>query len=168
MSRQLRIYTVIFMGLLVLMIMLFSWGILRKIRLDTDSSTLAVAVIQNLFASATATALVEAAHPSLLEQMSAESLDNYIKSIPVSMGPLEAINSITGGSDAALFPLPSRALSASYRIDLLFSSKNAEVAGDNEAEVIGGGAAEATVDMVFEQGQWLITSFRVDSPLLYN
>ncbi|MDP6415147.1 MAG: hypothetical protein QGG54_09015 [Gammaproteobacteria bacterium] len=127
-------------------------GIFRKTRLDEASRQLAISTTEEIFSSASGNLLVQLAHPTLLAQRPAESLNALVGSVPRIMGSLESISLISGSSDVSLIPVNFSPPTANYEIQLTF--------GENRAA--------ALMELVYEQGNWRFTAYRVDSPMLLN
>ena len=139
-------------ALLSVVVLLLAAGVWQRQNLGSTSRALAVSVTQNVLSSGEASALLEHVHEELLAMRSAESLRSYLYEIPLTLGPLQEINSISGGVAAPLLPGLGEPPSASYQLSLTFSRSD----------------ATAFVDMRREDGGWRFTRFRVDAPLLYN
>ncbi len=137
---------------LVISVLILGWGIYRKNQLDNSSRLLAITTTDSVFTSGTADQLVANAHQSLLAEMSSESLNAYLNSVKQILGPLDAIEAISGTVDVALIPFAGSAPTASFEINLVFA--------DN--------AAIAMVEMIHEQGLWQITDYNIQSDLLFN
>ena len=138
--------------LLVLVIAVLAWGILRKARMDEDSLQMAVSTTEEVFSTVSGQRLAQLAHPTLLEQRPADSLNAYVVSIPRIMGTLDAIQSISGATDVSLFPFSLRPPQANYAIELVFN----------------GNPATAIVAMIYAEEGWQFTAFRVDAEMLFN
>lgn len=132
--------------------LILGWGIYRKSQLDSSSRQMAITTTESVFTSGTADQLVANAHQSLLAEMSSESLNAYLNSVQQILGPLDAIEVISGTTDVPLIPFASSAPTASFEIRLVFA----------------GNPAIAVVEMIHEQGLWQITGYSIQSELLYN
>lgn len=152
MSRRLSYLLPGFLVIALLLALWLSWAMLRKNRLDDSSSELVVMVTESIFTSDSAQALIDSAHASLLEQMNPQSLRSYIDSIPSRIGPLESIDAISGSSNASMMPFTTEPIVANYRVELVF--------GEN--------AVAALVELIYDQDRWQITSYVIDTPMLYN
>jgi len=137
---------------LVLSTLILGAGIYRKSQLDSSSRQMAITTTESVFASGTADQLVANAHQSLLAEMSPASLNAYLNSIQRILGPLDAIEAISGTTDVPLIPFAGPAPTASFEINLVFA--------DN--------LAIAVVEMIYEQGLWQITGYNIQSDLLFN
>jgi len=137
---------------LTVVVLALGAGVWQRQELSSDSRALAVSVTQSVLSGGEATALLEHAHEELLAVRSAEALGSYIYDIPLSLGPLQEINSISGGVEAPLLPGLGESPSASYELALSFSRSE----------------ATAFVALRRVNGGWQFTRFRVDAPLLYN
>jgi hypothetical protein len=91
--------------------------------------------------------MLNSAHSSLADQMSAESWQNYLQAL-APLGELNVLQHITGQAAVPLIPGIS-AGTASYDVELDFSRAT----------------AQAKVDLLLENGQWQITSWIISSPL---
>ncbi|MCH7815758.1 MAG: hypothetical protein IIC60_04210 [Proteobacteria bacterium] len=150
MSHRSALFTRSFLLALLVIVSLLGWGIFRRSQLDSSSQQLAIATTEAVFTSETAQQLVDHAHRDLLEQMSAETLITYLSSVQRSMGPVESIAAIVGGTDVTLFPFSRRPPTASYEIDLIFS----------------GNTAKVILKMVYQQGKWQFTAYSIQADLL--
>jgi len=137
---------------LLLAVVFLGWGIYRKDRLDDSSLRLAVNTTESIFTDGNAAQLVAHAHLSLLEQMPAESLEAYLNSIRRTLGPLDAIQTISGSSAVSLNPLSRAVPAVEYEIELVFSGR----------------PAKAIMTMLYQQGAWQFTDYNIESALLYN
>ncbi|HAJ76729.1 MAG: hypothetical protein QGG54_12875 [Gammaproteobacteria bacterium] len=140
------------MASLVIIVAILAWGIFRKMTMDEASRQLAISTTEEIFSSASGNLLVQRVHPTLLAQRPPESLNGLVDSVPRIMGPLESISSISGASDVSLMPVSFGPPTASYEIQLTFGEIR----------------ATALMELVYEQGNWWFTAYRVDSPLLLN
>ena len=140
------------MASLVIIVAILAWGIFRKMTMDEASRQLAISTTEEIFSSASGNLLVQLAHPTLLAQRPAESLNALVGSVPRIMGSLESISLISGSSDVSLIPVNFSPPTANYEIQLTF--------GENRAA--------ALMELVYEQGNWRFTAYRVDSPMLLN
>ena len=114
MSHRSALFTRSFLLALLVIVSLLGWGIFRRSQLDSSSQQLAIATTEAVFTSETAQQLVDHAHRDLLEQMSAETLMTYLSSVQRSMGPVESIAAIVGGTDVTRFPFSRSPPTASY------------------------------------------------------
>lgn len=90
------------------------------------------------------------AHPSLLERQSSEDLGRYFYTVTLNLGPLQRIESITGGSEVPLFILDSQIPSAAYQLQVEFSR----------------GTAQVDMEMAMEADAWQLTAFDVETSML--
>ncbi|MBT71410.1 MAG: hypothetical protein CMQ15_05120 [Gammaproteobacteria bacterium] len=137
---------------LAIIVAILAWGIFRKTSMYEASRQLAISTTEEIFSSTSGNLLVQLAHPVLLAQLPAESLNAFVASVPRIMGSLESISSISGTSDVSLIPVSFSPPTASYEIQLTF--------GENRVT--------ALMELVYEQGNWPFTACRVDSPMLLN
>ena len=137
---------------LAIIVAILAWGIFRKTSMYEASRQLAISTTEEIFSSTSGNLLVQLAHPVLLAQLPAESLNAFVASVPRIMGSLESISSISGTSDVSLIPVSFSPPTASYEIQLTF--------GENRVT--------ALMELVYEQGNWRFTACRVDSPMLLN
>ena len=131
---------------------LFAWNIFQTRQSEVLTRELAISVTESAFGANDASALIDAAHPSLLAERPREDFAAYLASIQRRIGDLESIDSIAGGAQVPLLSLSGSAATASYEIALCFA----------------GTPATVIVDLAPAQGAWLITAFRVDAEQLYQ
>lgn len=140
--------------LLTVVVLVLAYGVWQRQALASSSRQQAITVTQSVLSTGEASPLLERAHAELLAVRSAESLSSYIYAMPLTLGPLQQINSISGGIEAPL--IPGLGLgpppSASYELSLIFSQS----------------AATAFIGLRRQGDTWQFTRFRVDAPLLYN
>ncbi len=90
------------------------------------------------------------AHSSLLQQQSNQDRSKFLFVVTRYLGALEAIESLSGGSEVPLPLIGKTAIRADYSLDVGFS------AGD----------AEVKLSLIYEGKDWLITNFEVISNIL--
>ena len=165
-----KLITALIMLLLLILIAILASGVLRKSRLDESSREFAIQAIPIILHAkpldvdlgdledapeleeppTAAETFANFAHPQLLELRSMDDLGNYLFSVTQNLGPLEIVQSISGSSEVSLLDFNNQTPSASYELEATFS----------------GGTAQIRVDMLMEQGEWLMTEFSVETDLL--
>jgi hypothetical protein len=140
----------VIIGLLFLVLAVFSWGALRKYQLDESSRETTVRLLEHALSNSSAEELVNHAHAQWLQSMPAESIRSYLNFAFDRLGPLQAMTSITGESTAGMLPDPGETVDASYIVTV----------------VMGEAAFETEVDLRYENGQWLITNLFLNTPAL--
>ena len=90
------------------------------------------------------------AHASLLQQQSNQDRSKYLLVVSRNLGALEAIESISGGSEVPLPLIGDGPIRADYFLNVDFT----------------GGDAEVEVSLIFERDEWLITNFEVVSNII--
>ncbi len=141
-----------FIAILFLVLLIFAWGAVRKYQLDNGSQEVAIALLQTSFSSGSANPIVEAAHPDWLTLMPAESIRGYLESSMATLGPLQAMTSITGTSTAGMLPLPGEVVDANYVVNM----------------EMGTTAFDTTIDLRFENGSWLVTNLVLNAESLMD
>ncbi|MDD9889135.1 MAG: hypothetical protein OXU66_08710 [Gammaproteobacteria bacterium] len=152
MSRKFSSYIPTLIVSLILVSGLVAGGILRKANLDNSSQELAIAVTEAIFVDGNTDPLLAHAHASLVAQYSEENLRKTLLSISEILGPLQLIESITGGANVSLIPFLGGAPTANYAIRTNFNED----------------IAPLIIEMLQEEGSWRFTAYRVDSPMLLN
>lgn len=140
----------VIIGLLFLVLAVFSWGALRKYQLDESSREITVQLLEQALSTSSADELVNQAHAQWLQSMPAESIRSYLNFAFDRLGPLQAMTSITGESTAGMLPDPGETVDASYTVNV----------------VMGDVAFDTQVDLRHENGQWLITNLVLNAPAL--
>ncbi|MFM1896004.1 MAG: hypothetical protein RLZZ385_1078 [Pseudomonadota bacterium] len=131
--------------------LLLVWGILFKLEQDRASRELALAVVEATMGQWQADPLLAVAHPDLRGQMSDDDWQTYVESLSV-LGPLQAMETISGAARVPLLPFLTSELTAEYRIDMRFAYA----------------PAWATLSLRRETDAWWITDFTVRSGLTDN
>lgn len=149
--RKSRLLLVTTLVLLVIVVGMLSLGILRKLRLDSSSQELAIAITQSALTGNVAV-LLENGSAEWLQSVSGEVLVNYTTFVVRTLGPLRTLQSISGSSSAPLFIFSTEVPTASYKLVLEF---------ENET-------ADAVIDFRHQDGHWQITHFIVQSDLLLD
>ena len=129
---------------------LFGWGALRKVQLDNGSQETAIVLLETSFSSCSAEAIVAAAHPQWLLSMPESSIRGYLESAMETLGPLQAMTSITGTSTAGILPLPGEDIEAYYVVNMELGVK----------------AFETVIDLRLSNGEWLITNLVLNADAL--
>lgn len=140
----------VIVGLLFLVLAVFSWGALRKYQLDESSRETTVRLLEHALSNSTPDELIEQAHTEWLQTMPAESIRSYLNFAFDRLGPLQAMTSITGESTAGMLPNPGETVDARYTVNV----------------VMGESSFETEVDLRYENGQWLITALVLNAPAL--
>ncbi len=137
-------------GVLFLALALFAWGALRKIQLDNGSQETAITLLQTSFSNGSAEPILAAAHPDWLQTMPANSIRTYLLASMETLGPLQAMTSITGTSTAGVLPLPGQTIDAHYVVSM----------------EMGSTAFETSIDLRYGDGEWLITNLMLNAEVL--
>lgn len=165
-----KLITATILLVLIIAIAILGSGIIRQSRLDESSREFAIRVIPAILSGnprneaqgdledapqledtpTAAETFATFAHLSLLELRPMHVLDRYLYTVTQNLGPLEVVESISGGSEVPLLVFDSQIPSAAYVVDVVFS----------------GGTAQVEIDMLLDQGEWQLTDFSVESELL--
>lgn len=166
-NRLIGYFTVL---LLLIAIAILAISVLRQSQLDESSREFAIYVtplilngnpryqdeedaedaVQAAEPPSVADILESVAHPVLLQQQTSAERTKSILSVTRRLGVLEIMRNISGNSDVPLLIFSDQTPSASYELDVDFAR----------------GTAQVEIDMLHEQGEWLISAFSVDSKLL--
>ncbi len=124
-------------------------GIIRKWQLDTSSQELAIALTQSALTS-NPEVLLENGSTEWQQSMSEQAVLNYVGLVRQTLGELRTMQRISGSTQVPLFILSATLPIASYTLALDFAN----------------GAADASIDLRMQDGNWQITNFIVNSDLL--
>ena len=152
MGKKVRLLLTTVIGSIVVISIVTVMALMRKSQLDASSQVLAISVTESVFIDEDFDVLVANSHDSLIEQYTAENLIRTMSSIIKRLGPLELMSSISGSAEIPLLPFVSEPPRASYSIALSFN----------------GNSADAIIEMVYANNEWLMTVYRIDSQLLYD
>lgn len=136
--------------ILALLVVVLVTGVSRKARLDASARELAIAVTEMALTEG-AEALVNNAHPRLLEDQTETQLAGYLGFANRRLGFLERILNISGESRVALLPF-SAAPTSNFVILVQFAETQADI----------------EVAMQWEQERWQITAFVIQTERLYE
>lgn len=156
MSTRNKLITTFLICLLVVAIVILTWGILRQQEMNDTSRQSAIEFTQQILSRdqqtqvANAAVLIDNAHPDLLERQSTVGLTGYIDLVFRTHGELQVVENIAGGSQSPLLPSNSEPPTAAYSLDAVF----------------GNGPSRIDISLIFEQGRWQIEDFRVESNLM--
>ncbi|MEQ8955951.1 MAG: hypothetical protein RL120_17600 [Gammaproteobacteria bacterium] len=140
------------LALLVMVLLLFGYLGFNKWRFDQHSRELVISLNQAVLASGDAQALIDLAHDTLLQQMDSASLQGYISSVAEILGPLQSISAVSGATAVSPLALLRGTVTASYAVELVFAAEQ----------------TRALVELERDAGRWQVTSYVLESPLLYN
>ncbi|MEX0964250.1 MAG: hypothetical protein WDZ52_09460 [Pseudohongiellaceae bacterium] len=156
MSKRKNLTAAFLIVLLLGTIAVLAVSVLRQQELNTSSRALAIDITQQILSrdpqtqAPNAGALMDNAHPALLQRRFASGADGYIGMIFRTLGDLQVIENITGSSRVPLFMFSDEIPSADYSLDTVFSN----------------GPSKVEIKMLYEQDRWLIDDFTVASELM--
>lgn len=130
----------------------FAWGVYRKISLDKDSSELAIGLLRSSLSAGSAEHLIPFAHPDWLQLMPGDSINGYIENSVKTLGPLQAMTSITGESSASMVSLPGSNVAANYTIEMQ----------------MGTSPITADIEMLYEDKQWWLLNVVLNADQLMD
>lgn len=127
-----------------------AWGLLRKPQLDSSSSELAVTLTTAVLRSGSTDQLLARAHPSLEQNTAIEAIQARITMLSFRLGNWNSVDTISGAASLPLLPFLGGAATASYEIGLSYALA----------------PAKALIEMIYEEGNWYVTAFNIDSERL--
>lgn len=136
--------------LLALAVAALGWGLVRKPQLDSSSSELAVTLTTAILRSGSTDRLLAIAHPTLIQNIPIETIQAQLTMVSFRLGSWNSVDTISGASSLPLLPFLGGATTASYEIGLGYAVA----------------PAKAVIEMIYEQGNWYVTSFNIDSERL--
>lgn len=147
MNRKTTPYLILGIIVLCLTVLVLTWGLLRKSRLDSSSQDLAVNVTLAIFSNRNVAPLIDSAHSSLMQQYgdSADELRFEMLNYAEMLGRLELVESIVGATSVSLLPFSGPAPTASYELTTFFTVNPTSI----------------YIEMTFEDKNWKITDYRV-------
>ena len=136
--------------LLALAVAALGWGLVRKPQLDSSSNELAVTLTTAILHSGSTDQLLAIAHPTLIQNNPIETIQAQLTMVSFRLGSWNSVDTISGAASLPLLPFLGGATTASYEIGLSYAVA----------------PAKAVIEMIFEQGNWYVTSFNITSERL--
>ena len=137
--------------ILALTVAALGWKLLRKSQLDSSSSELAVTLTAAILRSGSTDQLLATAHPTLIQNTPIDTIQAQLTMVSFRLGSWNSIDNISGAASLPLLPFLGGAVTASYEIGLSYAVA----------------PAKALMEMIYEQGNWYVTSFNIDSEMLF-
>jgi len=136
--------------LLALAVAVVGWSLVRKPQLDSSSSELAVTLTTAILRSGSTDQLLAIAHPTLIQNTRIETIQAQLTMVSFRLGGWNSVDTISGTASLPLLPFLGGVTTASYEIGLSYVDA----------------PAKAVIEMIYEQGNWYVTSFNIDSERL--
>ncbi len=136
--------------LLALAVAAVGWSLVRKPQLDSSSSELAVTLTTAILRSGSTDQLLAIAHPTLIQNTRIETIQAQLTMVSFRLGGWNSVDTISGAASLPLLPFLGGVTTASYEIVLSYVEA----------------PAKAVIEMIYEQGNWYVTSFNIASERL--
>ena len=156
MTKRNNLLSVLLSLILLSAIILLVLNAMRQQELNTTSQELAIELTQRILSRDPETqvpnvqALLDNAHPSLLQRRSTASSTAYIAMVFKNLGELEVIENISGASETPLLVFSDVLPRAAYVLEAVFAN----------------GSSTVEIQLIFDQDRWSVIDFSVKSSLM--